>query len=267
MAVITITSDYGLKDHYVAALKGALHREIDHPYIVDVTHHVQAFNIVEAAFILGNAYHHFPTGTIHLICVDEEALPHKKHLVMKMNGHLFVAANNGVLSMINPDYKPDQLIEIDLRNAPELVSARDIFARVAGHLARGGKTDLLGRAVDDYKKASLPNPVLKEGGKRLIGTVIYVDRFGNLVTNISEKQVLEDAKGRDFSVLLPKGRKPITKIFKHYYEETEDGKAIAIFNAAGLLEVAIFKSGSDTMGGATELLGIRLKDQITIEFI
>jgi S-adenosylmethionine hydrolase len=266
MAVITLTSDYGTKDHYVAALKGALHRELGQPQIVDVTHQIEAFNLVEAAFILRNAYHHFPEGSIHLLCVDEEALPGKAHLAISLNKHFFIAADNGILSMISPAYKPDQMVAIDLRNAPELTSARDIFARVAAHLARGGKIDLLGREIQEMKQSLLPQPVIRENGRYLIGSVIYVDRFGNLVSNLHQKQVAEVSKGRNLIISLSKGRK-IRKILGHYYEEETDGKLIAIFNASGLLEIAIFKSGSDTLGGATDLLGMRLNDQVNIEFL
>jgi len=267
MAVITITSDYGLKDHYVAALKGALYRELENPLIVDVTHQIQSFNITEAAFILRNAYIHFPKGSVHLICVDEDGLQDHSHLVMKMNDHIFIAANNGVLSMLNPDVKPDVMVEVDLRNAPEIESARDIFARVAGHLLRGGKPEILGRVVSEYKKASLPNPTVKEDGKFIIGTVIYIDRYGNLVTNITKRLVNEVRKGRQMRLMLIKGRKPINKILGHYYEENEEGKAIAVYNAAGHIEIAIFKSGSDTFGGASDLLGMRVNDHINLEFV
>jgi S-adenosylmethionine hydrolase len=83
------------------------------------------------------------------------------------------------------------MVAIDLRNAPELTSARDVFARVAAHLARGGKIDLLGREIQEMKQSLLPQPVIRENGKYLIGSVIYVDRFGNLVTNLHQKQVAE----------------------------------------------------------------------------
>lgn len=266
MAVITLTSDYGLKDHYVAALKGALHRELEFPQIVDVTHLVEAFNITEAAFVLRNAFHHFPPNSIHIICVDEEALPGKPHLVMKQNGHYFVAADNGVLSLLAPEKNPESIVSIDLRNSPDLTSARDIFARVAAHLARGGKMDLLGPPAEKYKRALLQKPVVRENGKFLIGSVIYIDRFGNLVTNLHQKQVAEVAAGRKYLINLPRG-KTVKKVLGHYYEEKTDGNLIAIFNAEGYLELAIFRSGSDTMGGATELLGMRLGDQINIEFL
>ncbi len=133
-------------------------------------------------------------------------------------------------------------------------------------MLRGGKPELLGRPITEYKIASLPNPVIKEDGKLLIGTVIYIDRYGNLVTNLHKKLIADVAKGRGFKILLSRGRTPITKVLGHYYEETESGRAIAIYNAEGLLEIAIFKSASDTEGGATDLLGMRLKDQINIEF-
>ncbi len=265
MAVITLTSDYGLKDHYVAALKGVLHRELDRPKIVDITHQIQAFNITEAAFVLRNAYMHFPKGSIHLICVDEEALADRPHLAMRMDAHIFIAADNGILSMINPELKADELIAIDFRNSPELNSARDIFARAAAHLARGGKMDLLGRRVNEMKRMSLPNPVAREGGNLLVGTVIHIDRFGNLVTNLNRKFVMSHAKGRSPQIALPKNRR-ISRILNHYNDETDEGKAIAIFNAAELLEIAIFRSGSDTHGGARELLGMRVNDAVNIEF-
>ena len=265
MAVITITSDYGLKDHYVAALKGALHRELDHPQIVDITHEIQAFNITEAAFILRNAYHHFPKGSIHLVCVDEEALPDRPHVAVRINEHIFIAADNGLLSMVSPGYKPDSIHAIDFRNSPELTSARDIFARAAGHLARGGKLDLLGRAITTIKTMQVPNPVVRESGNYLVGSVIHIDRFGNLVTNLSKKFVMEHAKGRQPRIILLKNRQ-ISRILDHYNQETEAGKAIAIFNAADLLEIAIFRSGTDTHGGARELLGMRVNDAVNIEF-
>jgi len=266
MAVITLTSDYGLKDHYVAALKAALHRELAAPQIVDVTHQVEAFNIIEAAFILRNAYHHFPTGSIHLICVDEEALPGKPHLVMHQNGHYFIAADNAVLSLLAPDKKVDAMVAVDFRNSPDLISARDIFARVAAHLARGGSLDLLGNATENYKQAAIQKPVVRENDRFLIGSVIYIDRFGNLVTNLHQRQVNEVAKGRKFVINLIRNR-TIKKVLAHYYEEKHDGNLIAIYNAEGYLELAIFKSGSDTLGGARELLGMNLGDQINIEFL
>jgi len=266
MAVITITSDYGLKDHYVAALKGALHSEFKNPAIVDITHQVQAFNITEAAYILRNAYEHFPEGSVHLICVNAEAVQSRPHLVMKLNGHYFIASDCGVLSMIKPEYKPELLVEVDLRNATDLNSTRTIFARLAGHLVRGGKPELLGRKVTDYKIVAQQNAVVKENGNLLIGNIIYVDRFGNLVTNIHQKQITEIGRGRSLKISISKGRRPITKIAEHYYEAKEEGKAIAIYNAGGWLEIAIFKSASDTHGGATDLLGLRLNDHISIEF-
>lgn len=266
MAVITLTSDYGVKDHYVAALKGVLHRELPDPKIVDITHQIQAFNITEAAFILRNAYHHFPAGSVHLILVDEEALPEKPHLVMQQGEQFFVAADNGVLSMLNPEKKPEKIVAIDFRNSPDLNSARDIFARAAAHIIRGGKMELLGRVVNEMKVLLLPKPIKRDNDTHLIGSVIYIDRFGNLVTNLQQKEVTEMAKGRRVRINLPRGRK-VDKILGHYYEEKNEGSLIAIFNASGMLEIALFRTSTDTFGGATDLLGMRLGDQVDIEFL
>lgn len=265
MAIITLTSDYGLKDHFVAALKGALYSRFADHNIVDITHQVEAFNTLEAAYILGNTYHHFPAETIHLICVDEEELPERPHLVMKLNNHYFIAADNGVLSLIAPDYKPEKLVQIDLSNR-NYSSARDVFAEAATHLSRGGQMHVLGREVSEMKTLTRQNPVIRHERNEIIGTIIYVDRFGNLVTNLSKKVIHEVGRGRRFIINLPKGRK-LNRILNHYYEEKTEGNLLAMFNSENLLEIAIFKSGSDTLGGATDLLGMERGDQINIQFI
>jgi S-adenosylmethionine hydrolase len=266
MAVLTLTSDYGLKDHYVSALKGAIYRELPDPNIVDITHQIQAFNITEAAFMVRSAWHHFPAGSVHLILVNEEAQPNNPHLVMQQNDHYFIAADNGVLGMINPEKKPDKLIAIDFRNSPDLKTAKDIFTRAAAHILRGGSIDLLGRLVHDMKIAVVPKPIKRDNDTHLIGSVIYIDRFGNLVTNLHQREVTEVGKGRRLRINLPRGRK-VDKILGHYYEEKTDGNLIAIFNASGLLEIALFRTSTDTFGGATDLLGMRLGDQVDIEFL
>lgn len=265
MAIITLTSDYGLKDHFVASLKGALHSRLPLPQIVDITHHVEAFNLMEAAYILSNAYHHFPEGSVHLICVDEEALPDKPHLVVRLQNHYFIAADNGVLSLINPEIVPEKIVQIDLSNR-NWDSARDIFAESAAHLARGGEMHVLGRVVPQMKMMTAPKPIERAGKNEIVGSVIYVDRFGNLVTNLSQKYISDLARGRAFIINLPKGRK-IKQVYPHYYVEKIEGRLIAIFNAGGLLEIAIFKSGSDLLGGATDYLGMERGDQVNIQFI
>jgi S-adenosylmethionine hydrolase len=266
MPVITLTSDYGNKDHYVAAFKGALYQELEQPAIVDVTHDVEAFNLYQAAFILRNAYHHFPVNSVHLILVNEEAFDGIAHLVMQYNQHYFVAADNGVFNLLLSEMQPEKIVQVDLRSKGEDLSVRTIFSRIAAHLIKGGSLSVLGREITEFKKMKLPNPLVRNNASDITGAVTYVDRFGNLVTNIHTKFVAEVGKGRKFQINLPMGQK-IKKIYKNYHEAKSPGDLIAIFNAEGLLEIAFYGSASDTHGGACELLGMDVNDQINIEFI
>ena len=266
MTNITILSDYGLKDHFVAALKGMLLREVENPRFIDISHEVPLFNLREAAYILLNSYRHFPEGTIHLICVDEEPDSERSMLVIEFEGHFFIGVNNGLMGLILQGREDYKAIRVDENLMEGAESARDIFAKIAGHLSRGGKASVLGRTCEDLVKLQWPNPTTPANESSLSGVVMYIDHFGNAVTNISKLKFEEFGHGRPFEIRLTGWRHPITKIHDSYADSGSPGSTVALFNASGLLEIAIYKPRGKFNNGAHTLLGLNLEDRITITF-
>ena len=147
--VITLTSDFGQKDPYLASLKGELHRLLEHPVIVDISHEIEPFHIAQAAFIVQNSYSHFPEGSVHILFIDDTVSPENKPIIAKLNKHYFVCADNGILSLISPKFKPDDIYEIDIQKAPtNSFSTRAIFTQAAAHLMRGGAPSVIGKKTE-----------------------------------------------------------------------------------------------------------------------
>ena len=139
MSIITLTTDFGLKDHFVGALKGKIVSEYPAATIIDISHHIDLFNVAEASYVIGAAYSSFPTGTIHIIGVDCERSAENKHIAMQWNGHYFVCADNGILSILTQKIKPQQIVEINIHgHLPEGSADMDAFITVDCHLAKGG---------------------------------------------------------------------------------------------------------------------------------
>ena len=275
MAIITLTTDFGHKDHFVGAIKGTIYRELPDVTIVDISHGVQPFNIPECAYILKNSYKAFPEGTIHIVGVDSEPTAENEHIAVYVDGHYFISANNGVVSLITSEIQPDRVVEIDIPN-PVLGSfpVLDVFVQVACHLARGGKLDVIGKPFKALKELVEFKPRITNDGKTIIGSVIYIDNFGNVISNI-EKHLFEAYRnGRDFEISAR--NKKITEIHNRYSDiinfELEKGQRkgpgdlMALFNNSGFIELAIYKSDSSTVGSAATLLGLEYRDTIMINF-
>lgn len=263
MPVITFTSDYGFTDHYPAAVKGTLLGEAEQVQIVDITHSINPGDFFEAAFILRNAYHSFAKGTVHLIAVQEIA-ESGKVLAAEIDEHFFLCSDNGLLTLINPEIRITKVIEIDFRTGESLFPAKDVMARSAAHLARGGSIDLLGREIKNYKQSTIVRPRITNEGSVILGSVVYVDNFGNLITNITKKTFKETAKERGFEILLPRGTR-ITKIQESYYPSSA-GSLVALFNSQGLLEIAMSGAKGKNYNGANTLLGVDVRDTVTVNF-
>ncbi len=274
MAIITLTTDFGLKDHFAAVVKGAIYTELPDAKVVDVSHLISPFNISQAAYILINSYKHFPKETIHIIGVDTEENPNKKHIIAKVNDHYFVCADNGVLSLIAQETKPEVIIEINFERFKEsgIFPTKEVFVKTACHIVRGGQISVLGRKVEKYHKLSGMQPIVKENS--IIANVIYIDNFGNVVINLKKERFQKIGKGRKFEILLPRSYK-FTKVYERYSDiEGKDygnilhhGTGMALFNSSGFLEIAVYKSNLQTVGGASTLLGLGYRDSITINFL
>ena len=275
MSIITLTTDFGTKDHFVGAVKGAIHSTIENAKIVDISHQISPFNITETAYILKNAYKNFPEGTIHIVGVDSELNEHNKHIALLLNGHYFVCPDNGLISMIASEINPSKIVEINIHNRLESsFSVLDVFVQVAAHISRGGTLEVIGKPLETYKKLFELQPKISSNASSIFGNVIYIDNYGNVISNITEKIFKEVGKGRKFT--LSASRYTFEKINYKYSDIVDfskdsdftqsDGNKLAIFNSAGFIEIAIYKSNLTTVGGASSLLGLDDRDSIKLEF-
>ncbi|RPD94380.1 hypothetical protein EGM88_12440 [Aureibaculum marinum] len=272
MSLITLTTDFGTKDHFIGAMKGAIYTELNDARVVDISHQITPFNITETAYILKNAYKKFPKGSIHIIDVDSELSIENKHIAIALDGHYFICANNGIISMISSEIKPDKVVEINIHNSLSSFSA---FVKVACHIARGGTLEVIGKPIADIKQINEVQPYINTENNQIIGSVIYIDNYGNVITNITRKLFHEIGKSRPFEV---KARNyTFKKVLNRYneiinFESTKelrdyDGQKLALFNSSDYLEIAIYKSNLKSVGGASTLLGLDYRDSITVRFL
>jgi len=275
MSIITLTTDFGLKDHSVATVKGAILNILPQARIVDISHLIAPFNIIEAAYIIRNAYKSFPKGSIHIIGVDAEHTPENKHLALELDDHYFVCADNGIMSLVASQIKPKQIVEIDIHESLQTsFTLLDVFVYVATHLAKGGKLDVIGRRTGDIKQLKYIQPQVSDQQDQIIGHVIYIDNFGNLVTNVTRQ--LFDSLQNDRKFTITARNIEFSRLYKSYSDaidftqEAEDrqssGKKIALFNSADFIELSLYKSNPQKSGGASSLFGIELMDTINIKF-
>jgi S-adenosylmethionine hydrolase len=276
MAIITLTTDFGLKDHFVGTLKGTIYSELPDAKIVDISHDISPFNIQECAYILENSYKSFPRGTIHIVGVDSEPTPENQHIAVLINGHYFISANNGVIGLITADVEPEKMVEVNIPNPLHgSFPVMDVFVQVACHIARGGTLEVVGKPFGQLNDLREFAPSVTDNGKKIIGSVIYIDNYGNVVTNIHKNFFEAYRKGRDFEL-----NARTTKI-KHVYNKYSDiinfeldksqrkgaGDLLALFNSANYIELAIYKSDLNTVGGASTLLGLDYRDTVTVTFL
>lgn len=275
MSIITLTTDYGLKDHFVGALKGKILSEYSEASIIDISHHIDPFNTVQACYIIGSSYTSFPKGTVHLIGVDMELNKENQHIVMQWNNHYFIAADNGILSMLSHKIVAQKIVAINIHDRfPNEATDLDVFVKVACHIAKGGQLNVIGKEIESIKQVTELQAFLSEDGNSLKGHVIYIDHFGNVVTNITKKHFLEVSKGRPYEIVLK--TKNIKTILPNYSAIASsekypikyyEGEKLAIFNEAGFLEIAIYRSNPSTVGSANSLLGLNYRDVVMIKFV
>jgi S-adenosylmethionine hydrolase len=275
MSIITLTTDYGLKDHFVGALKGKILSEYSEAAIIDISHDIDPFNTVEASYIIGASYASFPKGSVHLIGVDMEFNKENQHIVMQWNDHYFIAADNGILSMLSQKIVPQKIVTINIHDRlPSGATDLDVFVKVACHIAKGGLLNVIGKEIKSIKQVTDLQAAISDDGNSLKGHVIYIDHFGNVITNISKKYFIEVAKGRPYEIVLK--TKNIKTILPNYSAiassdkypiKSYEGEKLAIFNEAGFLEIAIFRSNPSKVGSANSLLGLNYRDIIIIKFV
>ena len=275
MPIVTLTTDFGHKDFSVSVIKGALIQQISNLTIIDISHEISPYNPSETAYILKNAFRSFPNGSIHIIGVESEWTPENSHLVMEFEEHYFISSDNGVLSLIKEDLNASKIVEINIHK--KVISAfpvLDVFINVAAHIARKGKLEVIGKSITDIKELTNIKPVINKDKNQILGSVIYIDNYGNLVTSIKESLFYEVGKSRSFTIFARSIK--FKNIYKSYSQaidfnlpkgkREEDGKKLALFNTAGHLELAVYKSNPLTVGGAGSLFGLGYRDPVTVQF-
>ena len=275
MPIITLTTDFGTKAHFVGAVKGAILSEIDNVQIIDISHRITPFSITEAAYVIKNSYQNFPDGTIHIIGVDSELSIENIPIAIQLENQFFICSNNGILSMITSEINPEKIVEITIqKNYEKIYSTLDLFVKVAAHLARGGTLEVIGKQIHEIKRIVELQPLINQEKNHILGSVIYIDNYGNVVTNISRNTFERVGKGRDFEIIVR--NLAFTKVYNKYNDvvdfslpvekRQDDGKSLALFNCSNYLEISIYRSNKKTVGSASSLLGLDYRDNITVRF-
>ncbi len=275
MPIVTLTTDFGEKDHFVGAIKGAIYNEIPDIQIVDISHSISPFNIPEAAYIIQNAFKSFPEGSIHIVGIDSELNEENKHIALKLEGHYFVCANNGIMSMICAEITPEQIVEINIHDHIESsFPVLDVFVKVACHIARGGALGVVGKIIQTIKPIKNLSPYLNDKKTQIIGSIIYIDNYGNVITNIKKSFFENIQKGRSFEISARNYK--FKRIFSKYSDivnfdvpedkRNDEGRGLVVFNSSQYLEIAIYKSNSHSVGSASTLMGLRMRDTVTVNF-
>lgn len=259
MQIITLLSDWGTKDPYLAAVKGRIVSQVPESVIVDLSHEVSPFDITQASFILRQAYSNFPKGTIHIIGINTVASIETPHTVLKFDGQYFIGADNGIFNLILDGEKPEEIIELDvMQDSPFFTfSTRDLFVKAAAHLAEGKPLSGLGTPKEEINQRFSFMPVVE--GNVLKGKVIYIDNYENLITNISATRFQEFGNGDAFRIDLRGSQYKLNRLYTSYTDVSE-GEPVALFGTHGFLEIAI------CMGTASSLLGIDIDDMVRVEF-
>lgn len=250
--VITLTTDFGLNDHFVGAMKGVIVDIVPDVQIVDISHAVQAYDVLDGALAISQAYSYFPNGTIHVVVVDPGVGTARRPILATSDGYHFVAPDNGVLSMVYAKEERMHVRHISSEHyfrqpISNTFHGRDIFAPVAAYLAKLVDTHKFGDEIEDYVRFAAPRPK-PAGENRLRAVVLKVDRFGNLITNVTPQDAPAlFAESATFKITV--GTREITDI-RQNFAEGAPGEVFAILGSMGYLEIVANRAAAAQITGA-----------------
>ncbi|MGB8656217.1 MAG: SAM-dependent chlorinase/fluorinase [Candidatus Zixiibacteriota bacterium] len=255
--IITLTTDFGTRDGYVGAVKGVIKRINPQAEIVDVTHEIEPFDVLGAAFALNSFYRFFPRGTIHLVVVDPGVGGRRQPLLIKSEDFFFVGPDNGILSFLFRDERITEIIVLSaqqyfLNEISNTFHARDLFAPVAAYLSLGVDVNEFGKPAKECLKLNIEEP--KRTGTGLVGEVIHIDRFGNLITNIPVRSI----QNKRIAKIVVANRE-IARMSQPYFE-IPLRKIGAIVGSSGFLEMAV------NQGSAWKVSKARIGSPVKISF-
>ena len=253
MGLITLLTDFGYRDHYVAALKARLLLLAPATTVVDISHGVEPFNIAHAVHVLQAVFRDFPRGTVHVIGIDDHGAGVEPGWQAALfESHYFVAADNGILALLTGG-SPEQLVALPSASTPS--PTRDVLLPAAVALAQGNALSNLGPLITAFHQ--LNNRQLRLQDHRITGHVAHIDHYGNLITNISRTAVDAVGHGRSFAVHF--GRDVVREVHPHF-SAAPPGEAVAVFNSQDCLCLGICQ------GNASELLGLHFDSQVDVRF-
>ena len=251
-AIITLTTDYGTNDHLVGTLKGVILKINPDVTLVDITHNVTAFDLLDGALAIGSAYAYFPPKTIHVVVVDPGVGTERRPLLVSAANQYFVAPDNGVLSVVYEREQETLVVRhanaehYFLQPVSKTFHGRDIFAPVAAWLSKGWQTASMGEEITDYKRFALPRPKEAEGAVN--GVILRTDAFGNLITNFRQEDLPETVL-HDGAIKLQIGNQAVTR-FVETFAQGNNSEPFAYLGSSGFLEIAVNK------GNAARTLGL-----------
>jgi S-adenosylmethionine hydrolase len=245
MSIITLISDFGVKDEYVGVMKGVILSINPAAIIVDITHHIESYDLIQAAYIIKHSFKYFPAGTVHVVVVDPGVGSDRAIIALEVTGHIFLAPDNGILTFLMDEANIGSIVRVKesryfLKSVSRTFHGRDIFAPVAAYLSNGVGIKALGDVIDktDLKKLFVEHASISDSGE-LAGVVVFIDKFGNLITNIDEKSLDKFCKAYNKKKLEFRiGKKKIIGLSKTY-ENVLPQSPIAIIGSRGYLEIAV----------------------------
>lgn len=260
--LITLTTDFGVKDPFAGIMKGVISRINPKAHIIDISHNIAPHNILEASRIIGLSYKYFPPTTVHVAVVDPGVGGLRRPILVVAKDYYFVGPDNGIFTPIFEEHvNAFKVLHITASHywlplKGSTFHGRDIFAPVAAWLSRGVDSSKFGEEISDYVRLELPVPSISRNF--IEGEVIYIDSFGNAITNITEEEMkkLETSKER-FNVLYKGQKMPLSS----YYSEAQGLGLGAVINSSGLIELFLFK------GNASKEFGIRIGDKVSVKVI
>lgn len=245
MSIITLLTDFGIVDEYVGVMKGVILSINSSATIIDITHHINPQDLIQAAYLIESAYKYFPEGTVHVVVVDPGVGSDRAIFAMRSGGHLFLAPDNGVLTLLIEKGEIEAVVRIEnpnyfLNNVSRTFHGRDVFAPVSAHLSLGAEMKHFGTLLDSKNlvRLSIQKPFISKQGE-LFGTVVSVDHFGNLITNIDSNSLgsLLTATSEK-NVVIRIGKDKIRGISSSY-NSVSAGDSLAIVGSRGYLEIAV----------------------------
>lgn len=245
MKSIALLTDFGLEDNFVGVMKGVILSINPHIRIIDISHAVAPQDIFQAGFLLNSCFSFFPKKTIFLVVVDPGVGSKRKPIIIKTKNYFFIGPDNGVLSLAaNRDtLQQIHLIENEryiLKPVSHTFHGRDIFSPVAAYISKNKKLSAFGKQIHSIKQIKIPKPIIHKG--ILQGKIIYIDRFGNLVTNINKQLLIKFKHNAPVQIILR--NKSINSVSSSY-QSVKPGKPLAVFGSFGFLEIAINRSSAE----------------------